>query len=226
MMLEEGDIILTGDDSEALEQIGIGGKILHTPGHSRDSISVTLSDGSAFVGDVAMNFLRITGIGHRPIYIEDIDTVYGSWQTLIEQGARVIYPSHGEPSRSHRLQVAVWRSREVRPGCLDVQKRCCFSGWPRSSRYPTRPEDQQTPTGRESVLRSRCPVTKRRSPASQATTKPPPTSRAARSPQKKSIPNIILTTNSSAWCWWAAQGRPPRRRSNPPLPSPPPTCNG
>lgn len=103
LILEEGDIILTGDDSELLEQIGIDGKILHTPGHSRDSISVILSDGSAFVGDVAMNFLRITGIGHRPIYIEDIDTVYGSWQTLTEQGARVIYPSHGEPFLAQEL---------------------------------------------------------------------------------------------------------------------------
>lgn len=93
--LAERDIIIEGDNDEFLKGIGIDGVILHTPGHTRDSISVLLSDGSAFVGDTAMNFLRWTGVGHRPIYIEDIDTVYESWRKLRERGARVIYPSHG-----------------------------------------------------------------------------------------------------------------------------------
>jgi hypothetical protein len=56
-----------------------------------------LSDGSAFVGDVAMNFLRFTGIRHRPVYVEDINMVYESWQRLHEEGARVIHPAHGKP---------------------------------------------------------------------------------------------------------------------------------
>jgi len=93
--LAERDIIIEGDNNEFLKGIGIDGVILHTPGHTRDSISVLLSDGSAFVGDAAMNFLRWTGVGNRPIYIEDIDIVYESWRKLRERGARVIYPSHG-----------------------------------------------------------------------------------------------------------------------------------
>ncbi|MHC4604958.1 MAG: MBL fold metallo-hydrolase, partial [Planctomycetota bacterium] len=86
-----------------LKGIGIDGVILHTPGHTSDSISVLLSDGSAFVGDAAMNFLRGTGVGHRPIYIEDINTVYESWRKLRERGARVIYPSHGRPFSATKL---------------------------------------------------------------------------------------------------------------------------
>ncbi len=101
--LGENDIILTGDDFDLLRNMGIDGKILYTPGHSRDSISVILSDGSAFVGDVAMNFLRLTGIGHRPIYVEDINMVYESWQRLISQGAKLIYPSHGNPFSAWEL---------------------------------------------------------------------------------------------------------------------------
>ena len=103
LILGENDIILMGDDLDLLKNVGIDGKILYTPGHLRDSISVILSDGSAFVGDVAMNFLRLTGIGHRPIYVEDINRVYGSWQRLIEQGAKVIYPSHGKPFSAQEL---------------------------------------------------------------------------------------------------------------------------
>ncbi|MBN1536492.1 MAG: MBL fold metallo-hydrolase [Anaerolineales bacterium] len=97
VILGENDVILDGDNFDLLKQIGIDGKIIYTPGHSRDSISVILSDGMAFVGDVAMNFLRFTGIKHRPIYIEDINTVYDSWEKLIAQGAKMIYPAHGKP---------------------------------------------------------------------------------------------------------------------------------
>jgi hydroxyacylglutathione hydrolase len=105
--LGEKDIILAGDDFELLQHIGVDGKILSTPGHSRDSLSIMLSDGSAFVGDVAMNFLPLTGIGHHPIYIEDIETVYASWKQLIEHGAEVIYPSHGKPFSVRELVSAL-----------------------------------------------------------------------------------------------------------------------
>jgi glyoxylase-like metal-dependent hydrolase (beta-lactamase superfamily II) len=91
------------DDFDLLKSMGINGKIVYTPGHPRDSMSVILSDGSAFVGDVAMNFLRLTGIGHRPIYVEDINTVYESRQRLIEQGGKFIYPSHGKPFSAWEL---------------------------------------------------------------------------------------------------------------------------
>jgi glyoxylase-like metal-dependent hydrolase (beta-lactamase superfamily II) len=103
MIPGENDIILNGDDFNWLKDIGIDGKILYTPGHSSDSISILLSDGSAFVGDVAMNFLRLTGVGHRPIYVEDINAVYVSWHKLIEQGAKTIYPSHGNPFSAREL---------------------------------------------------------------------------------------------------------------------------
>ncbi|MFC1783893.1 MBL fold metallo-hydrolase [Planctomycetota bacterium] len=95
--LTEKDTVLSGDDFDFLKSIGVDGKILYTPGHYQDCISVVLSDGSAYVGDAAMNFLRFTGIKHRPIYVEDINMVYESWRRLREEGARVIYPAHGKP---------------------------------------------------------------------------------------------------------------------------------
>jgi glyoxylase-like metal-dependent hydrolase (beta-lactamase superfamily II) len=101
--LDERDIVLSGDDSDLLKSIGMDGKIVYTPGHCGDCISVVLSDGSAFVGDAAMNFLRFTGIRHRPVYVEDINAVYESWQRLLEEGARVIYPSHGKPFSAQEL---------------------------------------------------------------------------------------------------------------------------
>jgi glyoxylase-like metal-dependent hydrolase (beta-lactamase superfamily II) len=104
VILTERDIVIDGDNGEFLKSIGIDGIILHTPGHTRDSISVLFSDGTAFVGDAAMNFLRWTGVGNRPIYIENIETVYESWRKLREHGARVIYPSHGKPFSAEKLE--------------------------------------------------------------------------------------------------------------------------
>ena len=103
VILGENDMVLMGDDFDLLQTMGLNGRILYTPGHSRDSISVVLSDGSAFVGDVAMNFLRLTGIKHRPIFVEDINMVYESWRRLIEQGAKIIYPTHGKPFSAREL---------------------------------------------------------------------------------------------------------------------------
>lgn len=105
LQLTEMDTLIEGDNESLLKKIGIDGVILHTPGHTKDSISVLLSDGSTFVGDAAMNFLRWTGVGHRPIYIEDIDAVYESWQKLRERGAKVIYPSHGRSFPATELMV-------------------------------------------------------------------------------------------------------------------------
>jgi glyoxylase-like metal-dependent hydrolase (beta-lactamase superfamily II) len=97
------DIVVSGDDFDLLKSIGIDGKILHTPGHSRDSISVVLTDKNAFVGDAAMNFLKFCGTKYRPIYVEDIDLVFESWRKLTTCGAEQIYPAHGNPFSAEKL---------------------------------------------------------------------------------------------------------------------------
>ena len=71
-----------------LERIGIGGEILHTPGHSDDSLSLLLDDGSAFTGDLT-----------RPEFVgvEDAAVVEASWRLLRERGATRVYGGHGPP---------------------------------------------------------------------------------------------------------------------------------
>lgn len=95
--LREADHIVTGDDFDLLQQIGIEGKIIHTPGHTQDSITVVLKDGKAFVGDAAMDLLNICMCEHRPIFITDESKTFESWQKIKDHGAKIIYPSHGSP---------------------------------------------------------------------------------------------------------------------------------
>ncbi len=90
------DIVL-GDDGFSLDEYGIPGKVVYTPGHTLGSVSVLLESGEAFVGDLAMSarFMRLKP--GPPIFAEDLDMVMQSWRVLLESGARTIYPAHGKP---------------------------------------------------------------------------------------------------------------------------------
>jgi glyoxylase-like metal-dependent hydrolase (beta-lactamase superfamily II) len=101
--LSVNDIVIFGDNDTLLKELGIDGEILETPGHTGDSISVLLSDGSLFAGDAAMNFLKPCGLKYRPIYAENYEEVEQSWKKLKARGARTVYPAHGTPFPSGRL---------------------------------------------------------------------------------------------------------------------------
>lgn len=101
--LSVNDLIIFGDNDTLLSEIGISGEILETPGHSADSISVLLEDGTLFAGDMAMNFLKPCGLKYRPIYAENYQEVEQSWEKVLGKGARMIYPAHGMPFPAERL---------------------------------------------------------------------------------------------------------------------------
>ncbi len=83
----DGNITISCAESRALlEGIGIQGEILHTPGHSEDSVSLLLDDGSVFTGDLT----RSEYVG-----LEDSAVVAASWRLLWNHGARRVYPGHG-----------------------------------------------------------------------------------------------------------------------------------
>lgn len=91
----ETDILLKGDTDLAELGIGLRGRIIETPGHTTDSISVLLDDGSCFAGDAAANLPRLLGTKYCVLLLQDLDEYYRSWGKLIAAGARRIYPAHG-----------------------------------------------------------------------------------------------------------------------------------
>ena len=74
------------ESRSVLGRIGILGEILHTPGHSDDSISLLLDNGSVFTGDLTPPTL---------IGVEDPAVVLASWKLLRGRGATQVYPGHG-----------------------------------------------------------------------------------------------------------------------------------
>ncbi|MBC8274990.1 MAG: MBL fold metallo-hydrolase [Chloroflexi bacterium] len=97
------DLVL-GDDEFSLSNYGINGTVLHTPGHSSDSVSLLLDTGDAFLGDLAMNgFPMRIGPG-MPFFAEDVDAVREGWRLLLQKGAKTFYPAHGKPFAADRLR--------------------------------------------------------------------------------------------------------------------------
>jgi glyoxylase-like metal-dependent hydrolase (beta-lactamase superfamily II) len=83
----DGNIVVSCAASRSLlAQIGISGEVLHTPGHSDDSVSLLLDDGSVFTGDLTRSEF---------VSVEDAAVVAASWQLLRERGATRVYAGHG-----------------------------------------------------------------------------------------------------------------------------------
>lgn len=72
----------------------LNGKILFTPGHTSDSVSL-LTDGNLFCGDAAMN--GVPSSYHITIWVADKAAFEKSWETMLASGAKKIYPAHGSP---------------------------------------------------------------------------------------------------------------------------------
>ncbi len=89
------DIIL-GDEDFSLTSFGIPGKVVYTPGHTMGSVSILLETGDAFVGDLTMNGLPFGLRPGLPIFAEDITRVKASIRLLLEKGANIFYPGHGD----------------------------------------------------------------------------------------------------------------------------------
>ncbi len=92
----EVDIVLENEEF-SLEEYGISGKVVYTPGHSSGSVSVLLETGEAFIGDMAMNKFPLRLSPGMPIYAENWSKLLDSWQMLLNKGVKTVYPSHGGP---------------------------------------------------------------------------------------------------------------------------------
>lgn len=101
--LRETDILLEGDDNHILRELGLPAKVVHTPGHCIDHLSIVLDSGETFCGDAAGSFLLWAGTKYCTVFMTDMDEAYRSWKKMLNAGALTIYPSHGRPFPSSRL---------------------------------------------------------------------------------------------------------------------------
>lgn len=98
----EVDIIF--DNDRDLQEFGIAGRVIHTPGHTEGSISLILSTGEAIVGDLVMGGILCRGVPGYPLFVSDMSRLRESIQRVVQLSPTIICPSHGGPFSPEMLQ--------------------------------------------------------------------------------------------------------------------------
>ena len=78
-------LVKFSESRQFLASIGLQGEIIATPGHSDDSVTLILDDGSAFTGDLPPRFA----------VPEDNALAKASWDAIDQHHIRRVYPAHG-----------------------------------------------------------------------------------------------------------------------------------
>lgn len=111
--LREKDILIDNDTSLKAIGVNIEGKIIMTPGHTQDSLSLVLSDGACFCGDAAYNMFQfIFGTKYCVIFVDDLEQYYQSWIKIMAEKPEIIYPGHGRSFKAERLKNNLYKNKK------------------------------------------------------------------------------------------------------------------
>ena len=82
--LDDNIIITLPESRKFLQSIGLSGEVIHTPGHSDDSITTFLDSGDAFIGDLQPE--------HQ--IMEDDIISKNNWFRLKKLGVKSVHPGY------------------------------------------------------------------------------------------------------------------------------------
>ncbi len=88
------------DSSLNLKNFGFNAYILHTPGHSKGSISVVIDNEITIVGDAMFGISRKSIF---PPFADNISDMLKSWKKLLDTGSNIFLPAHG--NENSRIKV-------------------------------------------------------------------------------------------------------------------------
>ena len=103
-------IAVAKDNIAEIESL-LSGKILFTPGHTADSISLRVKN-LIFCGDAAMN--GVPSLHRITIWVENKEAFENSWQVLLDENAEYIYPAHGKRFKSSDLHKFKSKIKKVK----------------------------------------------------------------------------------------------------------------
>ncbi len=105
----EPDILIK--DNYSLKEFGVDAKVIHSPGHTPGTLSIITEKGNAILGCSVHGFpLRLRpGL---PTVAYDINQVLSSWERIIDEGAKMLYSSHGKPLTVEKMKKILKRKRE------------------------------------------------------------------------------------------------------------------
>jgi glyoxylase-like metal-dependent hydrolase (beta-lactamase superfamily II) len=91
----EPDITFAGE--WRLDEYGVAGRVLPTPGHTPGAVALLLDSGEALVGDLAMDFSRLRRRPGRPFIAWDLAKNEESLRSVAALRPRLVYAGHGGP---------------------------------------------------------------------------------------------------------------------------------
>lgn len=109
----KADVVIY-DEGLTSEELGLRGRVVHTPGHTAGSTSLLLESGDAFVGDLVAGPTRSSERPRLPPAGDDQRQMADSLCRLLGAGAKMIYPGHGAPfAASFAREMLCTGSREA-----------------------------------------------------------------------------------------------------------------
>ena len=82
--------------------------LIHTPGHSKGSVSLIVDDEVALVGDAMVGIFWWSIF---PAFADDVPSMITSWNKLLETGCDIFLPGHGTPNSKKLLEKQYQKHR-------------------------------------------------------------------------------------------------------------------
>jgi glyoxylase-like metal-dependent hydrolase (beta-lactamase superfamily II) len=97
---------LTVDETYDLSKWGFNAYLMHTPGHTRGSMSLIIEDELALVGDTMFGIFSWTVF---PPFASDQNQLLKSWEKLLETKCEIFIPSHGSANKRSLVEKSLVR---------------------------------------------------------------------------------------------------------------------
>lgn len=109
------DRVLT--EGQRLDEFGLTGRVLETPGHSAGSVSFVLDNGDALLGDVLIGGFMGGLIDRRrprlPYFADDVAQLRQTIETLLPQVSGRLNVGHGGPLEVERARLWWHRRKQI-----------------------------------------------------------------------------------------------------------------
>ncbi|MFW6020426.1 MAG: MBL fold metallo-hydrolase [Bacteroidales bacterium] len=99
---------ITISQNYSLEDYGIQGEVIHTPGHTEGSISVFINNEHLICGDTFFNILPGSVY---PLFADNQKQLLQTWEMIEKLNIKTFYPGHGNSFDSHKFHKTLKRNK-------------------------------------------------------------------------------------------------------------------
>lgn len=91
-----------------LKGFGFEGEIIHTPGHTKGSISVIIRNRHCFTGDTMFSIIPFSC---NPLFANFPEKLYRSWEQIAKYDCQIFHPGHGYEFHRNKFIKTLHRKR-------------------------------------------------------------------------------------------------------------------